>query len=81
MPVRKVQKKQKFSISLSPKEREMLTLYAEDQGISRPAALLRMVKRQLREYAHSRGEIAPANQLDIFDSVQIDIFNNTSKTS
>lgn len=81
MAVRKVQKKQKFSISLSPQEREMLTLYAIDQGISRPAALRRMVKQQLREYAHSRGTISPTNQLDIFDSVQIDIFNNTSKTS
>lgn len=76
-------KKYKMSIALSPKEKEVLTLYAAEQGVSRPAALRRIVKRQLKEFLRNRNVVAasPANQLDIFDSVQIDIFNNTSKTS
>lgn len=76
-------KKYKMSITLSPKEKEVLTLYAAEQGVSRPVALRRIVKRQLKEYLHNRSVAAatPANQLDIFDSVQIDIFNNTSKIS
>ena len=71
-----------MSISLSAREKEVLSLYASELGLSRPIALRRMVKRQLKEFLHTRsmGAATPANQLDIFDSVQIDIFNNTSKT-
>lgn len=74
-------KKKKMSISLSEQEREMLSLYAAEMGVSRPVALRRIVKRQLNDYMHNKGTATPPNQLDIFDSVQIDIFNNTSKTT
>lgn len=78
----KMQKKHKMIISFSAKEREVLSLYASEMGVSRPVALRRIVKRQLREYLRNHNLVSdvPANQLDIFDSVQIDIFNNTSKT-
>lgn len=69
-----------MSISLSEREGEMLRLYADELGISRPAAMRRILKSYLGEYSKNRASVIPQNQLDIFDSVQIDIFNNTSKT-
>jgi len=71
----------KITITLSEKEGEWLSLYAQDLGISRPAVVRRMVREGLRQYKAMRGgHIEPKNQLDLFDSIQVDIFNNTSKT-
>lgn len=71
----------KITIALSDKEGEWLSLYAQDLGISRPAVVRRMVREGLRQYKTMRGgHIEPKNQLDLFDSIQVDIFNNTSKT-
>lgn len=78
----KTPKRYKMSISLSAKEKEVLALYAAEQGVTRGVALRRIVKQELKAFLcnHATAPATPANQLDIFDSVQIDIFNNTSKT-
>ncbi len=78
----KMRKIKKITITLSEKEGEWLSLYAQDLGISRPAVVRRMVREGLRDYKSMRGGyIEPRNQLDLFDSIQVDIFNNTSKTN
>ena len=74
------QKRKKISISFSVKEVEVLNRYAADMGSSRAVALRRIVKSHLADYLRNALNAAPDNQLDIFDSVQIDIFNNTEKT-
>lgn len=80
---KQVKKIKKVSISLPEREAELLALYAQEAGISRPKAAHRIVREFLRQYKEHRGESAlqPKNQLGLFDSIQIDIFNNTSKTS
>ena len=75
-------KVKKFSIALPEREGELLNAYARDNGISRPEAIRRMVRQSLRQYKADMAATAlgqPANQLNLFDSIQIDIFNNTSK--
>ncbi len=76
----KVNKNKKVSFSLPQKEGELLRLYAQQQGISRPDAIRRILKQFLKEHVQGELKSVPKNQLDIFDSVQIDIFNNTSKS-
>lgn len=73
-------KKKKISVSFSAKEVEVLSRYAAELGVTRPTALHRIVKHHLNDYLRNAITAAPANQLDIFDSVQIDIFNHTDKT-
>lgn len=72
-------RQKKYTLTLSEPEVRRLTAYAAESGIERPVALHRIVSQALRAY-----EAAPPNrrdkrQLGLFDSVQIDIFNNTTK--
>lgn len=77
----KMRRIKKITITLSEKEGEWLSIYSQDLGISRPAVVRRLVREGLREYKSLRGgRIEPENQLGLFDSIQVDIFNNTSKT-
>lgn len=78
---RKPAKKRKISFTLPEREGEMLTLYAKEKGISRPDAVRRMVRTALQQYASNLQHSEPRNQLGLFDVVQIDIFNSTSKVS
>jgi len=58
-----------------------LTYYASTVGVDRPTALHRLVSKSLRNATDSLGPDTsiPENQLGLFDSMQIDIFNNTHK--
>lgn len=78
---RKVAKKKRkrFSVSLSEKEGEMLQRYAKANGISRTIAIRHILRETLKDYDHAVATQQPSNQLGLFDSIQIDIFNNTSK--
>lgn len=76
----KAKKHKKFSFSLPEREGEMLSRYADSEGLSRPEAVRRILKSYLSEHVQNVTTTSPKNQLDIFDSVQIDIFNNTSKS-
>lgn len=74
-------KNKKYTLTLSEPEVRRLSAYATSHGIDRPTALHRIVSNTLRQFA-----TAPCNELDkrqlgLFDSVQIDIFNNTSKVT
>jgi Mn-dependent DtxR family transcriptional regulator len=77
----KMRRIKKITITLSEKEGEWLSLYAQDLGISRPDVVRRLMREGLRQYKASRGgSVVPENQLELFDSIQVDIFNNTTKT-
>ena len=73
-PIRK-----KLTLSLSERESQLLSLYAADQGTAKSVAVKRLLKTALSEYAKKLSTQEPANQLGLFDSIQYDIFNNTSK--
>lgn len=72
-------KVKKFSITLPEREGKLLKMYADDYGITRPAAIRKMVREGLKQYRAAKGNIEPDNQLTLFDSLQMDIFsgNNT----
>ena len=70
-----------ISITLPEREGEMLKLYAKENGTTKPAAVRRMVIAALRQYKSNAAKHQPKNQLELFDTIQVDIFNNTSKLS
>lgn len=72
-------KPKKYTLTLTERESVRLGLYADSCGISRPMALQRLTKQALRQLALVPIDQGDANQLGLFDTLQIDIFNNTSK--
>ncbi len=71
----------RYTVTLSECEVRRLTSYAAHANIDRPTALHRLLSQSLREATADLAN-APRNdekQLGLFDSVQIDIFNNTHK--
>ncbi|GEM_PF-872079 len=75
----KPKKAKKISITLSEREGELLKSYARQFGITRPAAVKRIVHAALSQYKSTVSKTEPKNQLGLFDTLQVDIFNNTSK--
>ena len=81
---RRKSKPRKVSITLPEWEGEMLKAYAKQHQTTCPAAVHKMVRQTLRQFKGEMNALAkaePKNQLNIFDSIQVDIFNNTSKVS
>ena len=76
-----VPKKKKYTISLSESEMHRLTVYAATCGIDRPTALSRLVRQSLRQVSSTANTLADENQLRLFDTLQIDIFNQTTKVN
>ncbi len=76
----KVKKAKKISITLPQREGEVLKLYAKEFHVSCPEAVRRMVREALKQYKSVSSKSEPLNQLGLFDTVQVDIFNNTSKS-
>ena len=72
-------KQKKYTLTLSEPEMRRLTQYADECGVERPVALHRIVSQGLRDYGQAAANRQDERQLGLFDSVQIDIFNNTSK--
>ncbi|MBQ6069366.1 MAG: hypothetical protein IJK84_07685 [Bacteroidales bacterium] len=82
--IRSKAKKKKISITLPEWEGELLKAYAKVHATTCPAAAHKMVRAALRQFKAEHSSLAktePKNQLNIFDSIQVDIFNNTSRTS
>ena len=69
----------RYTLTLSECEMRRLTQYAAAVDMDRPAALKRLVSKSLREVEVTAKEKTAANQLGLFDSLQVDIFNNTTK--
>jgi len=79
MTKQKKPKLKKYTLTLSEREALRLGRYADAAGVSRPLALQRLMKQALREAADLPAGKEDTNQLGLFDTLQIDIFNNTSK--
>ena len=76
-------KKKRVIVTLPEREGEMLKAYAKKHRTTCPAAVHRMVKEALKQFKSEQNTLAkaePKNQLNIFDSIQVDIFNNTSRS-
>ncbi len=71
-------KQKKYVLTLSEREALRLGRYADAVGVSRPLALQRLVKQALRQAADVPAGKVGSNQLGLFDTLQIDIFNNTT---
>ena len=73
----------RYSITLSECEVRRLTLYADAAGTDRSTALHHLVSQSLRSAVSDLSGVSrdAVNQLGLFDSVQIDIFNNTHKVN
>lgn len=71
----------RYTVTLSESEVRRLTRYADAAGTDRPTALHRLLSQSLREATNglAAAERHDENQLGLFDSVQLDIFNNTHK--
>lgn len=72
----------RYTIALSECEVRRLTRYADASGIDRPTALHRLLSQSLRNaVTDNNANLPDPGQLGLFDSVQIDIFNNTHKVA
>ncbi len=76
---KKTPKPKKYTLTLSERESARLGVYADSCGITRPQALQRLMKQALRQAADASVDSRDVNQLGLFDTLQIDIFNNTTK--
>jgi len=78
MKKEKKPKLKKYTLTLSEREALRLGRYADATGVSRPLALQRLMKQALREAAELPAGKEDTNQLGLFDTLQIDIFNNAA---
>lgn len=76
----KKHKPRRYTVTLTDLDVRRLTAYADSSGIDRPTALHRLLKQSLRENAAALPCKIDKKQLGLFDTLQIDIFNNTHKT-
>ena len=67
-------------LTLSDRDFHKLDAYAKQSGTSRPMAAKRLLRQQLTTVASTHQQAVSENQLGLFDSMQIDIFDCTSKT-
>lgn len=73
--------KKRVTVLLSGRDYEKLSLLARKQRTTRPIMARRLLKAQLEAVEIEKKERQARNQLGLFDSLQIDIFNCTSKAS
>lgn len=68
-------------VTLSSRDYEKLTEIARRDNATRPVVAKRMIKKQLASIAVEKQQKAVANQLGLFDTVQLDILGGTSKVN
>ena len=71
-------KLKRYTVTLTELDVKRLSAYADSSGLDRPAALHRLLKQSLRESATVAQGKVDKQQLGLFDTLQIDIFANTS---
>ncbi len=77
---KQTRKVKKLTISLSLRDYDKLTAFARKHKVSRPLAAKRLLKSEIAKFNIEKQQKQCKNQLELFDSMQIDIFNGTSKT-
>lgn len=71
----------KVVITLSDSDIVALKQYADHQHIAPAVAIRKILRAELAEYIKQAPTAQPANQLDIFDIFQLDIFDNATLVS
>ncbi len=74
-------KSKKITLTLSDRDYRKLTLLAASQNITRPLAAKRLLHEQIASLSFDKAPAVCQNQLGLFDSLQINIFNETSVAS
>ncbi len=75
----KKKKGRKLVIALSERDSRILFAEAQRRGVRCNIAARQLLHVQLQQCTHELESSVADNQLNLFDAVQIDIFNNTSK--
>lgn len=73
-------KTKRVTFVLSEQDYSALDAYAASIGCTRAIAARKAVRDKLLTFKKNSGSDVGENQLNIFDSIQIDIFNNESRT-
>ncbi len=68
-------KNKKIVFSISQRDYTKLTSYAREKGLSRPAAVKAIVRERMKDYTAKPVEKPAPNQLNIFDMMQLTIFD------
>ena len=66
----------RYTVALTELDVRRLNAYADSSGVDRPTALHRLLKQSLRNSAAALPGKVDKKQLGLFDTLQIDIFNN-----
>lgn len=74
-------KMKKVIFHLASHDAEKLGVYARQHNIPFSLAAKRLLRLQLQQIEISLSHKEDENQLNIFDSIQIDIFNQVKKTT
>lgn len=72
-------KTKKLAVTFSERDATALQRYASRAGVTKAIAVKRIVRQYLRSCEALSDDEVAKNQLGLFDSVQIDIFNNITK--
>lgn len=76
----KKKRTKKVEVALWEHDLQSLQAYCKATGMGRAVAIRHLVREGLKNLASAKPPMEAHNQLDLFDSVQIDIFNNTSQS-
>ena len=71
-------KAKRIVVTLSSRDYEKLSEIARRDKATRPVIAKRLIRNQLATITIEKQQKAVANQLGLFDTLQIDIFNNTA---
>ncbi|MCR5065214.1 MAG: hypothetical protein K6A67_05530 [Bacteroidales bacterium] len=74
-------KAKRIVVTLSSRDYEKLSEIARRDKATRPIIAKRLIRNQLATITIEKQQKAVANQLGLFDSVQIDILGGTSKVN
>lgn len=74
-------KAKRIVVTLSSRDYEKLSEIARRDKATRPVIAKRLIRNQLATITIEKQQKAVANQLGLFDSVQIDILGGTSKVN
>ncbi|MDO4217441.1 MAG: hypothetical protein Q4D03_04610 [Bacteroidales bacterium] len=69
----------KVYVTLSESDIDALRRYADAHHQAPAVAIRQVLRRELADYIVQKEKGKPDNQLGLFDSLQIDIFNNTAR--
>lgn len=81
MKKKKKNRPKRIVVTLSSRDYEKLTEIARRDKATRPLVAKRMIKKQLASIVVEKQQKAVANQLGLFDTVQLDILGGTSKVN